>query len=157
MALRRNGHGSALLLLGGNVLGGQVHGQWPGLAEGQLVGPGDLAVTTDYRDVLADSGGPIARLTCGETSVLGERWFEAGAQLRDDLRAGSWPRRVWGAVDGSGTDRSWPPLPTTRSSEPSRSLPTSSRRTRAMVTSTPQRSQMTSLYLMRLYLPQAHS
>lgn len=49
-----HGHGSAMLLLGGNVLGGRVHGQWPGLAEGQLVGPGDLAVTTDYRDVLAE-------------------------------------------------------------------------------------------------------
>jgi uncharacterized protein (DUF1501 family) len=49
-----HGHGSAMLLLGGNVAGGKVHGQWPGLAEGQLVGPGDLAVTTDYRDVLAE-------------------------------------------------------------------------------------------------------
>ena len=27
---------------------------WPGLAPEQLVGPGDLAVTTDYRDVLAE-------------------------------------------------------------------------------------------------------
>lgn len=59
-----------------------------------------------YRDVLAEHGGPVARLTCGETSVLGERWFEAGASLREDLRAGSWARRVWGSVDGSGTDRS---------------------------------------------------
>jgi len=49
-----HGHGSAMLLMGGNVRGGQVHGQWPGLNEGQLVGPGDLAVTTDYRDVLAE-------------------------------------------------------------------------------------------------------
>jgi uncharacterized protein (DUF1501 family) len=43
-----------MLLLGGNVNGGSVHGEWPGLAEGQLVGPGDLAVTTDYRDVLGE-------------------------------------------------------------------------------------------------------
>jgi uncharacterized protein (DUF1501 family) len=49
-----HGHGSVMLLMGGHVLGGKVHGQWPGLAEGQLVGPGDLAVTTDYRDVLAE-------------------------------------------------------------------------------------------------------
>ncbi len=35
--------------------------------------------------------------------------------------------------------------------------PIRSRRTRAIVTSTPQRSQTTSLYLMRLYFPQAHS
>ncbi len=49
-----HGHGSVMLLLGGNVVGGRVHGTWPGLEEGQLFGPGDLAVTTDYRDVLAE-------------------------------------------------------------------------------------------------------
>ena len=46
--------GSLMLLLGGNVLGGQVHGLWPGLEQDQLFGPGDLAVTTDYRDVLPE-------------------------------------------------------------------------------------------------------
>lgn len=49
-----HGHGSLMMLMGGNVMGSRVHGEWPGLAEGQLVGPGDLAVTTDYRDVLAE-------------------------------------------------------------------------------------------------------
>jgi uncharacterized protein (DUF1501 family) len=43
-----------MLLLGGHVKGGMVHGQWPGLAQEQLVGPGDLAVTTDYRDILSE-------------------------------------------------------------------------------------------------------
>jgi uncharacterized protein (DUF1501 family) len=49
-----HGHGSVMFLLGGHVNGGRVHGMWPGLSEGQLVGPGDLAVTTDYRDVLGE-------------------------------------------------------------------------------------------------------
>ncbi|HEY9525612.1 MAG TPA: DUF1501 domain-containing protein, partial [Anaerolineales bacterium] len=49
-----HGHGSMMLLLGGTVQGGKVHGQWPGMREGQLIGPGDLAVTTDYRDVLSE-------------------------------------------------------------------------------------------------------
>lgn len=49
-----HGHGSMMMVLGGNVNGGKVHGQWPGLEEGQLIGPGDLAVTTDYRDVLSE-------------------------------------------------------------------------------------------------------
>jgi uncharacterized protein (DUF1501 family) len=49
-----HGHGSMMMVMGGNVYGGQVHGKWPGLGEGQLVGPGDLAVTTDYRDVLSE-------------------------------------------------------------------------------------------------------
>jgi uncharacterized protein (DUF1501 family) len=49
-----HGHGGVMLLLGGNVVGGQVHADWPGLASEQLIGPGDLAITTDYRDVLAE-------------------------------------------------------------------------------------------------------
>ena len=49
-----HGHGSMMMVLGGNVDGGKVHGQWPGLEEGQLIEPGDLAVTTDYRDVLSE-------------------------------------------------------------------------------------------------------
>lgn len=49
-----HGHGSMMMLLGGNVQGGRVHGKWPGLGEGQLIGPGDLAVTTDYRDILGE-------------------------------------------------------------------------------------------------------
>ena len=47
-------HGSMMMVLGGNVNGGKVHGEWPGMREGQLIGPGDLAVTTDYRDVLSE-------------------------------------------------------------------------------------------------------
>jgi uncharacterized protein (DUF1501 family) len=49
-----HGHGSMMMVLGGNVHGGRVHGAWPGMREGQLIGPGDLAVTTDYRDVLSE-------------------------------------------------------------------------------------------------------
>jgi uncharacterized protein (DUF1501 family) len=49
-----HGHGSMMMVLGGNVSGGKVYGQWPGMAEGQLIGPGDLAVTTDYRDVFSE-------------------------------------------------------------------------------------------------------
>jgi uncharacterized protein (DUF1501 family) len=49
-----HGHGSMMMLMGGNVQGGYVHGMWPGLAPEQLVGPGDLAVTTDYRDILGE-------------------------------------------------------------------------------------------------------
>ena len=34
--------------------GGQVITRWPGLEKEKLVGPGDLAVTIDYRDVLSE-------------------------------------------------------------------------------------------------------
>ena len=50
-----HGRGGAMLLLGGkSVVGGKVHGLWPGLRLENLDGPGDLKVTTDYRNVLAE-------------------------------------------------------------------------------------------------------
>jgi uncharacterized protein (DUF1501 family) len=49
-----HGHGSAMLVLGGGVNGGQVYGQWPGLSNDQLYDRADLAVTTDYRNVLSE-------------------------------------------------------------------------------------------------------
>jgi uncharacterized protein (DUF1501 family) len=48
-----HGHGGAMLLLGGGLNGGRVHGRWPGLAAGAL-DHGDLAGPNDYRDVLAE-------------------------------------------------------------------------------------------------------
>jgi uncharacterized protein (DUF1501 family) len=48
-----HGHGNVVLLFGGGLNGGQVHGPWPGLADAAL-DQGDLAGTTDYRNVLAE-------------------------------------------------------------------------------------------------------
>lgn len=47
-----HGHGGAMFVIGGGVKGGKVHAQWQGLDH--PVGPGDLGVTTDYRDVLGE-------------------------------------------------------------------------------------------------------
>lgn len=47
-----HGYGNVMFALGAGVRGG-YYAQWPGLAEHQLVS-GDLAVTTDYRSVLAE-------------------------------------------------------------------------------------------------------
>ncbi|MBC7879326.1 MAG: DUF1501 domain-containing protein [Anaerolineales bacterium] len=49
-----HGHGSVMFTLGGNVNGGQVFGNWPGLNNDQLYDHADLAVTTDYRQVLSE-------------------------------------------------------------------------------------------------------
>ena len=49
-----HGHGGLMFVLGGAVAGGQVITRWPGLEKENLVGPGDLAVTIDYRDVLSE-------------------------------------------------------------------------------------------------------
>ncbi|MDF2440572.1 MAG: hypothetical protein JWN98_1556 [Abditibacteriota bacterium] len=48
-----HGRGGAMMIMGG-VRGGKVYGRWPGLAPHQLETPGDLRVTTDYRDVLCE-------------------------------------------------------------------------------------------------------
>jgi uncharacterized protein (DUF1501 family) len=48
-----HGHGQVVMALGGGVVGGQVHGSWPGLAPGSLI-DGDLQATTDYRLLLAE-------------------------------------------------------------------------------------------------------
>ena len=49
-----HGHASVSFVMGGEVRGGRVHGRWPGLRAGDLYEGRDLAVTTDFRDVLAE-------------------------------------------------------------------------------------------------------
>jgi uncharacterized protein (DUF1501 family) len=49
-----HGHGGVMLLAGGQVDGGQVLGNWPGLHTSALSDGQDLAVTTDYRQVIAE-------------------------------------------------------------------------------------------------------
>lgn len=49
-----HGHASAMLVMGGRVRGGKVYGEFPGLAPEARYQGRDLAVTIDYRDVLAE-------------------------------------------------------------------------------------------------------
>ena len=72
-----HGHANAMFVLGGAVKGGRVYGRWPGLANGQLNEGRDLAVTTDFRQVLGEA---VAK-------SIGVRNLELvfpGAQLRQD-------------------------------------------------------------------------
>jgi uncharacterized protein (DUF1501 family) len=48
-----HGHGGLMMVMGDQVNGGQIFGRWPGLVTEQLDEGMDLAVTTDFRDVLA--------------------------------------------------------------------------------------------------------
>jgi uncharacterized protein (DUF1501 family) len=48
-----HGHGGLMLLLGGGLNGGKVHGKWPGLAPSALDN-GDLAGANDYRSVVGE-------------------------------------------------------------------------------------------------------
>ncbi|MGH9607511.1 MAG: DUF1501 domain-containing protein [Terracidiphilus sp.] len=49
-----HGHANAMFVLGGEVKGGKVYGRWPGLDNDQLNQGRDLALTTDYRQVLGE-------------------------------------------------------------------------------------------------------
>ena len=59
-----HGFGQAVLLLGGGVVGGKVHGTWPTLAPDALI-DNDLNATTEYRTLLAE----ILEKRCGTGSV----------------------------------------------------------------------------------------
>jgi uncharacterized protein (DUF1501 family) len=50
-----HGHANAMFVLGGAVKGGEVYGRWPGLDASQLYEGRDLAVTTDFRQVLGEA------------------------------------------------------------------------------------------------------
>lgn len=49
-----HGTGGAMFVMGGNVNGARIFTTWPGLHSDQLNEHLDLAITTDYRDVLAE-------------------------------------------------------------------------------------------------------
>jgi len=58
-----HGFGQAVFLMGDGVRGGQVHGDWPGIAQSDLV-DGDLDATTDYRNLLAS----VLEKRCGASA-----------------------------------------------------------------------------------------
>ena len=45
-----HGHANVMFVMGGNVRGGKIYGEWPGLEPEQLYEGRDLNVTTDFRD-----------------------------------------------------------------------------------------------------------
>jgi uncharacterized protein (DUF1501 family) len=50
-----HGHANVMFVLGGPVKGGKVYGRWPGLEQSQLYEGRDLALTTDFRQVLGEA------------------------------------------------------------------------------------------------------
>jgi len=50
-----HGHANVMFVLGGQAKGGKVYGKWPGIDNHQLNEGRDLAVTTDFRSVLAEA------------------------------------------------------------------------------------------------------
>ena len=78
-----HGHGSALFLLGTEVLGGRVHGRFPGLREGDLYEGRDLPVTTDFRAVFSEVA--AHHLGVAKRSAVFPGWSGGGVPL---FRAG---------------------------------------------------------------------
>ena len=50
-----HGHANVMFVLGGRVAGGRVYGKWPGMDKSQLYEERDLAITTDFRQVLGEA------------------------------------------------------------------------------------------------------
>jgi uncharacterized protein (DUF1501 family) len=50
-----HGHANIMFVLGGPVQGGRVYGKWPGMKPEQLYEGRDLAITTDFRQVLGEA------------------------------------------------------------------------------------------------------
>lgn len=50
-----HGHANVMFVLGGPVKGGRVYGRWPGLQMEHLYEGRDLALTTDFRQVLGEA------------------------------------------------------------------------------------------------------
>jgi uncharacterized protein (DUF1501 family) len=74
-----HGHGNVMWVMGGNVRGGKVYGQWPGLSANELYEGRDLAVTTDFREVIA--------------AVLESQFGLSSTQLGKVIPTGPKPRR----------------------------------------------------------------
>jgi len=49
-----HGHANCMFAMGGGIRGGKVYGRWPGMQPEQLYESRDLALTTDFRDILGE-------------------------------------------------------------------------------------------------------
>lgn len=68
-----HGHGNVMFVIGGPIRGRTIYGRWPGLQPEQLFEQRDLAVTTDFRDVLGELvrdhlGGKVDQVFPGYTA-----------------------------------------------------------------------------------------
>jgi uncharacterized protein (DUF1501 family) len=71
-----HGHAGAMFVIGAQVHGGKVHGDWPGLEREQLYEGRDLALTTDFRAVFSEV---LARHLGAESVDRVFPGYEAGA------------------------------------------------------------------------------
>jgi uncharacterized protein (DUF1501 family) len=72
-----HGRAGVMMVLGGDVRGGKLYGRWPGLTTEQLDEGVDLAVTTDYRQVLSE----VLQYCTGQTNASVFPSFQASHSL----------------------------------------------------------------------------
>jgi uncharacterized protein (DUF1501 family) len=65
-----HGHGNVAFVLGGGVNGGKVLGQWPSLDRSAIYENRDLAITTDFRDIIAELLEQRFRLSDNELAAV---------------------------------------------------------------------------------------
>lgn len=73
-----HGHGNAMWLMGGNLRGGKIYGQWPGLNQAALNEGRDLAITTDFRAVLASVAERHMRIQDNELEKIFPQFASGG-------------------------------------------------------------------------------
>ncbi len=102
-----HGYGNTMFVISGNAIGG-LHGTWPGLAPGQLVEGTDVAVTTDYRQVLSEV---LIRRMCNPhiyEIFPGYAGYEPlGIVEGLDLPPGGGPSEIFSDGFESGTTDAW--------------------------------------------------
>jgi uncharacterized protein (DUF1501 family) len=79
-----HGHGNVMMLMGGRVAGGKVHGKWKGLEGSQLYEGRDLAVTTDFRSVLWSTIAEHLKVASSDMKEIFPA-FEPGRSLMPNL------------------------------------------------------------------------
>ncbi len=77
-----HGYGNVMLALGNKVNGGQLHGVFPGLHDDQLVEGQDLAVSTDFRQIISEALVDRMGFSSGQLSQVFPG-FTYNAGLRD--------------------------------------------------------------------------
>jgi uncharacterized protein (DUF1501 family) len=77
-----HGHGNVMWVMGGKIRGGQVYGQWPGLSGNELYEGRDLAVTTDFREVIS----AVLEAQFGLSSTQLDKVFPNGPKPSRDIR-----------------------------------------------------------------------
>jgi uncharacterized protein (DUF1501 family) len=75
-----HGHGNVMWLMGAQIAGGKMHGQWPGLQDNALYEGRDLAVTTDFRSVLAQLAEQHLRLPDARLAEVLPGYSASGTQ-----------------------------------------------------------------------------